>query len=132
MQKDLEMAAFNGDVDELARLISEGADIDARNKYGMTPLMIAATRGHGPFVVWLVEHGADLDHTAKYAMSALMLAVVYGHTDIVEELIKGGARTDIRGTGAPGFQDKTALDLARNRGDTAMIELLTGRGNAQS
>ena len=132
MQKDLEMAAFNGNVDELARLIPEGADIDARNKYGMTPLMIAATRGHSPFVVWLVEHGADLNHTAKYAMSALMLAVVYGHTDVVEELIKAGARSDIRGTGAPGFQDKTALDLARDRGDTAMIELLSDRGDAQS
>jgi ankyrin repeat protein len=127
VRNDLELVAFNGDVDELAQMIAEGADINALNKYGMTPLMIAVTRGHSPLTKWLIEHGADLDHTAKYAMSALMLAVVYGHTNIVGALLKAGARTDIRGTGAPGFQDKTALDLAHDRGDVTMIGLLADR-----
>ena len=125
MHKDLEVAAFNGDVDELAELIADGADIDALNKYGMTPLMIAVTRGHAPLAGWLIERGADLDHTAKYGMSALMLAAVYGHTDILAALVKAGAQTDIRATGAPGFQGKTALDLARDRGDAVMIGLLS-------
>jgi len=132
VRKELEMAAFNGAVDELERIIAEGADIDARNKYGMTALMIAVTRGHTPLVEWLIEHRADLDHTAKYGMSALMLAVVYGHADIVEALTNAGARTDIRATGAPGFQDKTALDLARDRRDEAMIGLLSDRTHSQS
>ena len=127
MRNDLEVATFDGDVDEVARIITEGADIDARNRYGMTALMIAVTRGHGPLTQWLIDRGADLDHTAKYGMSALMLAVIYGHTDIVDSLVKAGARTDIRGTGAPGFQDKTALDLAHDRGDAAMISLLSER-----
>ena len=129
MRKELEMAAFNGAADELERIIAEGADIDARNKYGMTPLMIAVTRGHTPLVEWLIEHGADLDHTAKYGMSALMLAVVYGHLDMAEALTRAGARTDIQGTGAPGFQDKTALDLARDRRDETMIGLLSDRSH---
>jgi ankyrin repeat protein len=132
VRNDLELAAFNGDIDELAQIIADGADIDARNKYGMTPLMIAATRGHGPLTEWLIEHGADLDHTAKYGLSALMLAVVYGHLDMVEALAKAGARTDILGTGAPGFQDKTALDLARDRRDEAMIGLLSDRTHPHS
>ena len=132
MRKELEMAAFNGAADELERIIAEGADIDARNKYGMTPLMIAVTRGHTPLVEWLIEHGADLDHTAKYGMSALMLAVVYGHLDMAEALTRAGARTDIQGTGAPGFQDKTALDLARDRRDETMIALLHDRTHPQS
>ena len=132
MHKDLEMAAFNGAADELERIIADGADIDARNKYGMTPLMIAVTRGHGPLVAWLIEHGADLDHTAKYGMSALMLAVVYGHLDMVEALARADARTDFVGTGAPGFQDKTALDLARDRRDEAMIGLLSELTHPQS
>jgi hypothetical protein len=132
VRKELEMAAFNGAVDEFGRIIAEGADIDARNKYGMTPLMIAVTRGHGPLVEWLIERGADLDHTAKYGMSALMLAVVYGHLDMVEALAKAGARTDIRATGAPGFQGKTALDLARDRRDETMIGLLSDRTHSQS
>jgi ankyrin repeat protein len=120
------MAALNGAVGEFERILAEGAELDARNEYGMTPLMIAVTRGHGPLVEWLIERGVDLDDTAKYGLSALMLAVVNGHLDMVETLARAGARTDIRATGAPGFHDRTALDLARDRRDEAMIRLLSG------
>lgn len=49
-----------------------------------------------------------------------MLAIVAGHTDVARLLAKAGADLLLRGTGAPGFADKTVYDLAVARG---MLEL---------
>ena len=73
---------------------------------------------------WLAERGAAQDHTAKYGLSALMLAVVRGHVDVVRKLADAGASVSLRGTGAPGFSEKTALDLAVASGDLEMVEIL--------
>jgi ankyrin repeat protein len=81
-------------------------------------------------VEWLAECGAALDHTAKYGLSALMLAVVRGHINVVRKLTDAGASISLRGTGSPGFSEKTALDLAVARGDMEMVEIL--RSAAQS
>jgi ankyrin repeat protein len=76
-------------------------------------------------VTWLVERGAALNCTAKYGFSALMVAVVRGHVDVVRRLANAGADGSLRGTGAPGFTNKTALDLAIARSDRDMIEILS-------
>jgi uncharacterized protein len=104
-------------------VLASGADIDACDGYGQTALMLAAREGHAKVVEWLVEHGAALDHTAKYGLSALMLAVIAGRTDVVRILAAAGANLCLRGTGAPGFTAKTALDLAIARGDPDMVEM---------
>jgi len=43
-----------------------------------------------------------------------------GHTEAAHLLAKAGADLSLRATGAPGFADKTAYDLAVERG---MLEL---------
>jgi len=113
-----------GAVDELRDLLDRGADIDSRDKYGQTALMLAASAGWEQVVELLIERGAALNHTAKYGLSALMLAVVRGHTNVVRKLAGAGADLGLRGTGAPGFAAKTALDLAVARDDHATIDLL--------
>ncbi len=122
MRREWENAVHRKSISELQRLLLCGCDIDARDQYGQTALMLAAVKGSRPVVAWLVEHGAALDHTAKYGLSALMLAVVRGHIDVVRELTKAGANLSLRGTGA--FSGKTALDLGLARGDLEMIAIL--------
>jgi uncharacterized protein len=124
-------AVHRGCVSRLQQLLTSGADIDARDEHGQTALMIAAAGGHSEIVEWLVERGAALDHTAKYGLSALMLAVVRGRSDVVRKLTDAGANPDLRGTGAPGFAGKTALDLAIARGEAAMVESLRGSRKRQ-
>jgi ankyrin repeat protein len=121
-----EAAVRTGDVATLARRLEAGEDIDARDRYGQTGLMLAATSGDAPTVGWLVEHGASLDHTAKYRLSALMLAVINGHRATARILLGAGADATLRGSGAPGFAGKTAYDLAVGRGDEALVALLAG------
>jgi ankyrin repeat protein len=90
--------------------------VNARDRYGQTALMRAAHAGHREIVEILIAHRADLDITAKYGLSALMLAVIAGHADVARLLVQAGADRSLRGTGAPGFADKTAHDLAVERG----------------
>jgi ankyrin repeat protein len=124
MTAEWERAVHDGSLDELQRLLSSGADINARDRHGQTALMLAAIEGHGDVVAWLVERGAALDHTAKYGLSALMLAVIGGHVGVVRRLISAGADVNLRGAGAPGFAGKTALDLAIARDDREIVEIL--------
>jgi ankyrin repeat protein len=119
-----ERAAHAGDTDALSSGLEAGEDIDARDRYGQTALMIAARYGHDDAVRWLVEHGAALDHTAKYRLSALMLAVVNGHRDIARVLVGAGADVTLRGSGAPGFAGKTAFDLAPRWDDEDLLRAL--------
>jgi ankyrin repeat protein len=109
-------AIKRGDIDTVRDLLHRGADIDARNRYGQTGLMRAAHTGHRDVVETLIEHGADLNVTAKFGLSALMLAVVAGHPEIARLLARAGADLSLKGTGAPGFANKTARDLAAARG----------------
>jgi hypothetical protein len=53
-----------------------------------------------------------------------MLAVINGRDVIVGLLADAGADRTIRATGAPGFADKTALDLAEAADRTIMVALL--------
>ena len=41
--------------------LTTGADTEAKDKYGWTPLMHACTEGHKDVVSNLIEHGEQLD-----------------------------------------------------------------------
>jgi hypothetical protein len=53
-----------------------------------------------------------------------MLAVIGNQPTIVRALVAAGADLTIRGTGAPGFHEKTALDLAEAAGYEEITAIL--------
>jgi ankyrin repeat protein len=128
MVREWEQAARQGDLKTLGRLLAAGTDINARDQHGQTALMIAAQGGNPDVVTFLVEHGALLNHTAKFGLSALMLAVIGGHLGVVKTLANAGADVTIRGSGAPGFADKTAFDLAVAQSRKDIANVLRGSG----
>jgi hypothetical protein len=107
-----ERAVTRGDVEAVRQLLRSGADVNARDRYGQTALMLAAHHGHRELAETLVRSGADLNATAKYNLSAIMLSIVTGHAAIARLLARAGADLRLRGSGAPGFAGKTARDLA--------------------
>ncbi len=115
-----EDAIKRGDIQIVLDLLVRGTDVNARDRYGQTALMLAAHAGHSEVVEILIAHRANLNITAKFGLSALMLAFVAGHPEIARLLAKAGADLSLRGSGAPGFADKTAYNLALERG---MLEL---------
>ena len=127
MTSNWDQAVRAGDVGSLSQLLTAGVDINSRDRHGQTALMIAAHAGLADVVTFLVGQGAALNHTAKQGLSAVMLAVISGHADIVRTLVRVGSDLTLRGTGAPGFVGKTALDVATVQGRFDMVELLKDR-----
>ncbi|HQH71537.1 MAG TPA: ankyrin repeat domain-containing protein [bacterium] len=115
MKPEWESAIRRGDVAAARALLDKGIDIDSRDRHGQTALMRAAYLGYRDMVEFLVIQGADLNVTAKYRLSALMLAVIAGYPEIARILARAGADRTMQGSGAPGFADKTAYDLAVSR-----------------
>ena len=126
MRDDWRKAAIAGDRRVIERLLAAGADIDGRDRYGQTALMLAALHGRDEVVRLLLDHGADRDVTAKYGLSALMLAVINRRIGVAKRLVDAGADPRLRGSGAPGFAGKTARELAEHGGLTDLAAYIAG------
>ena len=124
MTREWRLAIEAADLAAIDALLTAGADINARDQHGQTALMNAATNGQVEVVRLLADRGADLNHRAKSGLTAVMLAVVRGHADVVRILVEAGADLTPRGSGAPGFDGKTAADLARDREEAVLLDLL--------
>lgn len=77
----LHAAVASGNLDQVRKLLAQGADIDARDSLGRTPLMRAAMGRSQPMVSELLAAGANAnlrDHAGK---SAADHAARAGHTD---------------------------------------------------
>jgi uncharacterized protein len=79
-----------GDVDQLERALARGADVNACNNLGLTPLMMAAYHGQTDMVKALVEHGADVNAFDNRGLRAAMLAKDSGHAEILRTLVARG------------------------------------------
>lgn len=128
MKQEWHDAAVAGDETSITRLLTAGEDVDAKDRHGQTALMLAATYGHDGVVGILLAHGANTDVTAKYGLSALMLAVVNQYAKIARQLVDAGSELSLKGSGAPGFAGKTALDLAEHAGMTEIAKHISAAG----
>jgi len=127
MQKDWREAIVVGDLSLAESLIAAEGNVDSRDRFGQTAVMLAATAGHKSIVDLLIKQGADLDVTGKFGLSGVMLAIINGHIDIATALVEAGANTEISGSGAPGFSGKTANELASERGYEELSEAILRR-----
>jgi ankyrin repeat protein len=72
-------------------LLDAGAEIDAADQYGDTPLQAAAAAGNIEVVKLLVKAGADRKAAHGGGRSALFEGAMRGHADIVRTLLRAGA-----------------------------------------
>ncbi|MDB4968210.1 MAG: serine/threonine protein kinase, partial [Myxococcales bacterium] len=87
----LHLAAWDGNLPTLKKLIAEHANIDERNAYGRTPLYLAAKRGNLEAVKLLAASGANVDAPARVDMTPLWPAVQNGNVEVVRWLLDHGA-----------------------------------------
>lgn len=73
---------------KVEQLISKGAQVNAQDKDGMTPLAWAAALGHKEICQLLITHGAQVNVQARNSMTPLMWAAVTSRKEICELLIE--------------------------------------------
>ena len=67
-------------------LCEQGADKDARDDSGWTPLHLAAFNGHLPMVKYLCEQGADKEARDSWGRTPLHFAARDSHLPVVQYL----------------------------------------------
>jgi ankyrin repeat protein len=89
------MRAVHGRFPDIAkRLIDAGANVSARNRYGVTALYLAARGGDAATTRRLLAAGMDADTALPGGETALMTAARSGHTDVVGVLLTGSNAVD--------------------------------------
>ena len=84
-------AAKVGNIEAVKRQLAAGANVNAPNTDGVTPLVFAADEGHKEIVEILIANGADVNTRDKYKGTPLLRAASGGHKEIAELLIAAGA-----------------------------------------
>lgn len=83
-------AVSRNDAALIRQILKDGANVNACDEYGHTPLFMAAHRGNLDIVTILLEHGAKVDILTKLNESALHAAAENGHLEIVKKLLNAG------------------------------------------
>lgn len=105
--------------EKVKELLAQGADSNAKNRYGATPLLLAAERGFLELCWLLLEHGADLHATNKQGSNALLISAKEHHHAVSMYLIEQGIEVD-----QPNMIGITPLFWAADSGDQELCEVL--------
>ncbi len=144
---DLSDAALAGDYDRVLRYLTMGVDADARGTARSTALMSAE---YPAIVELLLKNGADPNIPSGRGMTILASAIAQRETESARLLLQYGANPTAEAlrtaanvdsieivrmllqAGAdptePNRWGRTALDIARNKGFTAIIALMEADG----
>lgn len=96
-KKEIDQALFkasqSGNLEETQKAIQEGADVNAKDKAGWTPLHFASVRGHGNVAQLLINKGADVNvETFGSRWTPLWLAINNNRLEVIRLLIKCGGK----------------------------------------
>ena len=123
-EDSIQVAASVGNIEAVKQHLAAGADVNAKDDWGMTPLFYAAAEGHKEIVELLIAADADVNVADMSSMTPLHFAVVFGHKEIVELLIANGADVNAKG----GDVGLTPLHFAPFNGHKEIAELLIANG----
>jgi ankyrin repeat protein len=115
-------AVRKGDLAAVTSLLDQGADVNAKFRYGATALFKAAERGHIEIVKLLLARGADV--TVKdtfYGATAMSWALDGDHVDVVTTLLQKD----------PGSAGEVLMTGVR-AGKTPLVKIALASGNLKS
>jgi ankyrin repeat protein len=151
-EAQLQGAAEEGNTSEVIRLLNEDVNVNWQNTYGAA-LHRAALYGHIPVAKLLIDNGANVDASIEatafnvfkkgylqtfsikegieqaIGATPLHLAVYNNHSEMVKFLISKGADVNARFTLGSDWSPsyiRTTIQIAEERGNKQMIELLRG------
>ncbi len=119
----LVQAAQWGNIDALKKLLDQGVDINARDKYGRVPLVEAAREGRLEVIKLLLAHGADINGSNERGLTALIASARSGDIEIVRLLVENGADIDRKYTSVF-VGESSALNVAMDEKRTEIVMYL--------
>jgi len=156
----LEMA-YNGNLVAVQEFVSKGTPVDSTIDDKSTALMWASFNGHTPVAEYLLEHGATVDMKDNNGRTALLYASSGPYPETVGLLLRNGAEVNVQGktegftplmmaasegyievvrvlllngatVGTTDRDGDTASKFAREKGHTAVLQLLEGQSNGDT
>ncbi len=110
-------------------LVDKGADINAVDKCGWTPLIFAASQGHQDVLRRLLDKGADINARAITGRTALMAAAQLASYDGVKQLSDRGADVNARtADGQTALMLAVGIGLPRSSFAAKVVKLLLEKG----
>lgn len=125
--QDLFAAVKSGDASALQNLIAHGADVNAADADGLTPLYLAALRGDTAAAGTLLAAGAKVDLPDNLGMTPLHAAAFGGRDDVVALLLAHGASANPRDKAG-----MTPLHYAAAGGHDKVVQTLLGAAASPS
>ena len=116
------LAAKTGDLQGLQKALAAGADVNARNEYGQTPLHRAASNKNPAVAALLIDRGADINARDKEGETALHRAASNKNPAVAALLIDRGANIEAQDS------DITPLHMAAFSENPDVVALLIDRG----
>jgi len=104
-------------------IIASGANVNARNNLGQTPLWIASQCGQVELAKTLIVAGADVNARTNHGQTPLWIACCYNSVRIVNTLIAAGADVNARTNNG-----QTQLWIASFWGHVNIVEMLIAAG----
>jgi len=89
-------ACKEGNLDLVTRLINKGVNINAKDEYGNTPLILASWRKNTKLTSLLIEKGARINDQNNFGYTPLSWACLHQYTKLAKFLIGKGADTNSR------------------------------------
>jgi ankyrin repeat protein len=113
-KKTLHKACVKGDIEAVKQFLADGADVNAKDEDGKTPLDYA----EGETAVLLRKHGGKTSYWFK-AGESIHIATVAGHIEAVKQHLAAGVDVDVKDDG-----ESTPLHYAAFEGHKEIAELL--------
>ncbi|XP_048952658.1 ankyrin repeat domain-containing protein 26-like isoform X6 [Canis lupus dingo] len=127
----LHYAAYEGNISIARKLLLNKGDIEAKNKDGLTPLLVAVNEKKEKMVAFLLEE-ANINAVDYTNRSCLHLACANGHEDMVKLLVDRKCQLnlrDVENTTALLKDGLTPLLLAINEKKEKMVAFLVEKAN---
>jgi ankyrin repeat protein len=120
----LQWAVYEGNAQEVERLLKAGATVSLANNYGVTAMELAAEVANTKILKLLLDAGANVESPNPDGQTALLAVARTGNLEAAQLLLDRGAKVDAREK----WGGQTALMWASARRHPKMMELLISKG----